>query len=103
LGGTRLLFANCGWPASKSGVETALRRALAVSGLPPHRCYRFKYHALRGACGDQLDRIHPEASGIVLGHRGGVTRRCYLDQERIMRESLDRLPQPRYCRQAQLF
>jgi integrase len=100
----RLLFGSDSrpWLEEKSWLNGALHRIKARSGLPAHRLERFGFHALRGACGDQLDQIHPEASGIVLGHRGGITRRCYKDQERIMVECLNRLPQPKFERQLRL-
>ena len=91
------------WPSSKSGMERTLGRIKRASGLPPHRCEGFAFHALRGACYTEGKKINSAGADLLLGHRGvSIGIDCYAGRE-LMLEVVTRLPQPRFERQARLF
>jgi integrase len=85
------LFPWGGWPKSANWLQACRRRILAKSELPPHR--RFGFHGLRKALATFLAARNPMVASIVLGHRGGVTQRHYVDPA-IVAELLEQVPQP---------
>jgi len=90
-GGQGNLFPWRGWPRSATWLHASRRNIQSRSQLPPAR--RIGFHGLRKALATWLAARNPMVASIVLGHRGGVTQRHYVDPV-IVAELLEQVPQP---------
>lgn len=91
------------WPGAKSSMARTLGRIKARSGLPFHRLDGFGVHALRGCCYTEGSKINSKGADLLLGHHGvSIGVDCYAGRE-LMLEVVQKLPQPRFARQARLF
>jgi integrase len=100
--GEPLLFGRL-WPAAKSAMERTLNRIKTTSGLPPHRCQGFAFHAVRGCCSTEGYKLNYPGTELLLAHRGvSVGIDCYAGRE-LMLEVVNHLPQPPFERQKRLF
>ncbi len=86
------LFPWRGWPRSATWLHASRRKIQARSRLPADR--RIGFHGLRKALATWLAARNAMVASIVLGHRGGVTQRHYVDPAIIV-DLLEQVPQPR--------
>lgn len=90
-----------GWPQSASWLQACRRRMLAGAGIAEQR--RFGFHGLRKALASWIAPRNWMMAKVILGHStADVTKEHYVNPD-VMREILDRVPQPAVMTQRSLF